>query len=77
MPVLIGILVWLVVLATGKLVALRRNAGYRKLLALVNGDTALAERLIAAEGKRNPELDRDTCAERAYDRLYAERSRHY
>ena len=77
LPVVVAIPVWLVVLGVGKIVSAQRNSAYEKLLELVNGDESLAERLIAAEAKRDPELSRPDCAERAYDRLYAERSRHF
>ncbi len=54
------------------LAALRGEGGgpaYGRLLTRVQGDRALAERLIAYEGRRGPPDSREDLAERALERL--------
>lgn len=53
----------------------RMSREYRHLLNRVFGDAAAAERLIAYEVKRSPELTRDQAIHKALDRLEYERSR--
>ena len=51
------------------------GAEYRRLVRLARGDTARAERLIAAEMKRDPTLDRAQATKSAAERLDYEMSR--
>jgi hypothetical protein len=53
----------------------RRSREYRLLLNRVFGDEAAAERLIAYEMKRSPDLGREQAVHKALDRLEYERSR--
>jgi len=48
---------------------------FNRLVSLVRGDEAAAERLIAFELKRQPGLSRDQATRRAIDRLVHERLR--
>ncbi|HOG47968.1 MAG TPA: hypothetical protein PLB78_15170, partial [Anaerolineae bacterium] len=49
--------------------AVRRGSAYKRLLARVRGDKALAKRLVEYEARRTPEAGREELAERALDRL--------
>jgi hypothetical protein len=51
------------------------GADFRRLLNLARGDRERAERMIAAELRRSPELGRAQAIRRAADRLEYERSR--
>ena len=51
------------------------GAEYRRLVRLARGDAARAERLIAAEMKRDPTLTRAEAARSAAERLDYELSR--
>lgn len=53
--------------------AAQRGSAYRRLLAEVHGDRALAERLMAYEGRQGPAAGRDELAARALARLERDR----
>lgn len=53
----------------------RRGREFGRLLQLLNGDVAAAERLVAYEMRRLPGLDHERAAHRAADILVYDRSR--
>lgn len=50
-----------------------RGAAYRRLLSLCHGDTALTDRLIAAELRRNGNQSRKAAVQGAMERLLSDR----